>query len=226
MKKYGNKNMHHEFIVNSYVRVGFFGGVDEIGGNKIKVNSENASFFFDFGMGFSRTNDFLSEFLQPRKANGILDFVALGLLPCIKGIYREDYLKHVGLSHTPDPAVDGVLISHSHVDHVSYIHHLREDIPIYLSEQAFLILKALEDTGAAGFSEYLQLKKSFQLVPKKRGGGYTKGKVTVDREIQVVKPYETFEIGNFQIRSAPVDHSLQGAVGYIAENQEENCLYG
>lgn len=72
----------------------FYGGVDEIGGNKIQVNDEHGSFFFDFGMGFSRANDYLSEFLQPRKANGIMDFVTLGLLPCIKGIYREDYLKH------------------------------------------------------------------------------------------------------------------------------------
>ena len=203
----------------------FFGGVDEIGGNEIQITSPESGFFFDFGLGFGRANDFLSEFLQPRKSNGILDFVALGLLPCIKGIYREDYLKHVGLNHTAEPAVDGVCISHSHVDHVSYIHHLREDIPIYLSEQSLMILKALEDTGAAGFSEYLHLKKSFQLVPKKNGEGYKKGKVTVDRDIQVVEPYKTFEIGDFQIKSAPVDHSLPGAVGYIAENPEETVVY-
>jgi ribonuclease J len=207
------------------VGLDFFGGVDEIGGNKIRVKSKNASFFFDFGMGFSRANDYLSVFLQPRKANSILDFVALGLLPCIKGIYREDYLKHVGLNHTDEPAVDGVCVSHSHVDHVSYIHHLREDIPIYLSKQSFLILKALEDTGAASFSEYLHLKKSFQLIPKKNGQGYKKGKVTVDRDIRVVEPYESFQIGDFQMRSAPVDHSLPGANGYIAENGEETIVY-
>ena len=203
----------------------FFGGVDEIGGNKIQVTSPESSFFFDFGMGFSRANDYLSEFLQPRKANGILDFIALGLLPCIKGIYREDYLKHVGLSHTPDPAVDGVCISHSHVDHVSYIHHLREDIPIYLNEQSFLILKALEDTGATTFSEYLHLKKSFHLAPNKKGDGYTRQRIKVDRDVRVIKPYETFEIGDFRIISAPVDHSLPGASGYIADNDEHTIVY-
>ena len=70
----------------------FFGGVNEIGGNKILVKGSEGSFFFDFGMGFSRANDYLSEFLQPRKTNGIIDFVELGFLPYIKGIYREDYL--------------------------------------------------------------------------------------------------------------------------------------
>ena len=141
--------------------IDFFGGVDEIGGNKIRVRGKEESFFFDFGMAFSKANEYLSEFLQPRKANGILDFVQLGLLPCIKGIYREDYLRHVGLSHPEKPSIDGVLISHSHVDHVAYVHHLREDIPIYLSNESYLILKALEDTGTSSFSEYLHLKKTF-----------------------------------------------------------------
>ena len=125
-------------------------------------------------MGFSRANNYLSEFLQPRKSNGIIDFVELGFLPYIKGIYREDYLEHVGLGYEDKPSVDGVLISHSHVDHVSYIHHLREDIPIYLNKQSYLILKALEDTGATTFAEYLHLKKAFHIDTKKNGDGYTR----------------------------------------------------
>jgi ribonuclease J len=71
--------------------IDFFGGVDEIGGNKIRVKGENGSFFFDFGMGFSKANDYLSEFLQPRKANGSWTS-SPGFVTYIKGIYREDYL--------------------------------------------------------------------------------------------------------------------------------------
>jgi ribonuclease J len=203
----------------------FYGGVDEIGGNKIKVESSNSSFFFDFGLAFSQANTYLSEFLQPRKANGILDFVALGLLPCLKGIYREDYLRHVGLHHTPEPAVEGVLISHSHVDHVSYVHHLREDIPLYLSEESHLILRALEETGAATFCEFLHLKKSFQLLPKKRGEGYTRQTIPVDREIHLTPPYQKFQVGAFQVQSAPVDHSLPGAAAYLAEDGDGMTVY-
>ncbi len=206
-------------------KLAFYGGVDEIGGNKIKVTSPDSSFFFDFGLAFSRANTYLSEFLQPRKANGILDFVALGLLPCLKGIYREDYLRHVGLSHPEEPGVDGVLISHSHVDHVSYVHHLREDIPIHLSEESYLILRALEETGAASFSEYLHLKKSFQLVPKKTKDGYTRKTITVDRDLQITQPYQEFQVGGFRIQSAPVDHSLPGASAYLAENENGMMVY-
>jgi ribonuclease J len=206
--------------------IDFFGGVDEIGGNKIRVQGNESSFFFDFGMGFSHANDYLSEFLQPRKANGICDFVELGLLPNIKGIYREDYLRHVGLPYPDEPSVDGVLISHSHVDHVAYVHHLREDIPIYLTHESYLILKALEDTGAASFSEYLHLKKSFYLEPKKRGEGYMRSRANiVDRDLRFVKPYKKFEIGDFSIKSTPVDHSLPGASAFICENEDETIVY-
>lgn len=203
----------------------FYGGVGEIGGNKIKVDGKENSFFFDFGLAFNRANDYLSEFLQPRKSNGILDFVVLGLLPCIKGIYRDDYLRHSGLSYEREPAVDGVLISHSHIDHMAYIHHLREDIPVYLSEQSYLILKALENTGISSFSEYTVLKKSFHLVPKKRGDGHTRSNVTVDRDIRVLKPYQGYELGEFEFKLLPVDHSLPGAAGYITENSEDTIVY-
>ncbi len=206
--------------------IDFFGGVDEIGGNKIRVKDNSASFFLDFGMGFSRANDYLSEFLQPRKGNGILDFFELGLLPCVKGIYREDYLKHVGLTYPDEPSVDGVLISHSHVDHVAYVHHLREDIPVYLSNESYLILKALEDTGTSSFSEYLHLKKSFYLEPKKRGGGYKRSiGINVERDINIIEPYKPFNIGDFTIKSAPVDHSLPGASAFIIENNDETIVY-
>ena len=177
----------------------FYGGVNEIGGNKIRISGKDTSFLFDFGLAFNRANDFSLEFLAI--INGILDFVALGLLPWIKGIYREDYLRHSGLSYDKEPAVDGVFISHAHVDHAAYIHHLREDMPIYLSEESLFILKALEDTGIASFSDYTQLKKSFHLVPKKRGEGHTRSKEKVPRDIRIIKPYKNFQVGEFNIKS-------------------------
>jgi ribonuclease J len=83
--------------------------------NKKSSNSQNnvSSLFLDFGMSFSKANSYFSEFLQPRKLNGIMDFIELGMLPKIKGIYREDYLKHCGLKSCELPCVDGILSSHA-----------------------------------------------------------------------------------------------------------------
>ncbi len=215
-------------MVENMVSIDFYGGVNEIGGNKILVNHNTTSLFLDFGMSFSQSNKYFSEFLQPRKANGIRDFLELGLLPQIKGIYREDYLRHCGLSSQEDPAVEGLLLSHAHMDHSAYIHHLREDIPLYMTEESYFILKVLEDTSAVSFIDMLKLKKNFHFTPKKNGEGYKRlgGKAAVvERDVHIVKPYEKFQIGDFTIKSAPVDHSLPGASAYLLETGNETVVY-
>ena len=68
----------------------FYGGVDEIGGNKIKVNADSTSLMLDFGMSFSKTGRYFDNFINPRKSNGIGDYIELELIPKIKGIYRMD----------------------------------------------------------------------------------------------------------------------------------------
>lgn len=215
----------------------FYGGVNEIGGNKILVDNKDSSnsddknissLFLDFGMSFSKAGDYFSEFLQPRKLNGIMDFVELGLLPKIKGIYREDYLKHCGLECSKEPSVDGVLLSHAHMDHCAYIHHLREDIPIFMRKESEIILSVLEETGKSSFGEIMSLKKSFHYVPKKRGEGYKKltGKeAKVERNIVSIDPYSPFDINGFKVTSIPVDHSLPGSSAYFLESDDEAIVY-
>jgi len=210
------------------VRIDFYGGVDEIGGNKILLGSNSTSIFLDFGMSFKKANDYFSEFLQPRKGNGIMDFVEMGLLPNINGIYRDDYLRHSGLNSTENRSVDGVLLSHAHMDHSAYIHHLRHDIPLFMTKDSQLILKVLEDTSAVSFGETLEYKKTFHLIEKKSLDGFKRlsgNDAKLERVVNIVEPYKNFEIGNFTIRSAPVDHSLPGASAFIIENNDETIVY-
>ena len=210
------------------VKIDFYGGVDEIGGNKILLKSNSTSIFLDFGMSFKKANDYFSEFLQPRKGNGIMDFVEMGLLPDINGIYRDDYLQHSGLNSTENRSVDGVLLSHAHMDHSAYIHHLRHDIPLFMTKDSQLILKVLEDTSAVSFGETLEYKKTFHLTAKKSLDGFKRlsgNDAKLERVVNIVEPYKNFEIGNFTIRSAPVDHSLPGASAFIMENNDETTVY-
>jgi ribonuclease J len=51
----------------------FYGGVNEIGGNKILLADQDSQVFLDFGMRFSLANQYFDEFVQPRKCNGILN---------------------------------------------------------------------------------------------------------------------------------------------------------
>ncbi len=125
----------------------FLGGVGEIGGNKILVEDGDTRLFLDFGMSFGQAKNYFSEFLQPRKCNGVGDFIEFGLLPDIKGIYRQDYLAHMGKELQDEPYVTDVLLTHAHADHASYIHHLRKDINIWVSPATGSILHALDDTA-------------------------------------------------------------------------------
>ena len=40
-------------------------------------------------MSFSKRGKYFEEFLTPRTANGIGDFIAMRLIPDIKGVYRD-----------------------------------------------------------------------------------------------------------------------------------------
>ena len=77
------------------VKLIFYGGVDEIGGNKILLEDSGTKIFLDFGMSFNKRGLYFEEFLTPRTANGIGDFLEMDLIPDIAGVYRTDLLKHL-----------------------------------------------------------------------------------------------------------------------------------
>ncbi len=64
----------------------FYGGVNEIGGNKILLEDKGTKIFLDFGMQMAKVNQYFAEFLNPRKLSGCGDMFEFDLLPDIKGI--------------------------------------------------------------------------------------------------------------------------------------------
>ena len=89
------------------------------------------------------------------------DLLEFGLLPPLRGLYRQDYARHSGYGDEREKTVfDGVLLTHAHLDHAAYIHYLRPDIPIYCTEATKLILQAIEDTG--GDQEYTIYKEKLR----------------------------------------------------------------
>lgn len=205
----------------------FFGGVGEIGGNKILLEDEDTRLFLDFGMSFKQSGKFFSEFLQPRKCNCIEDFRITSLLPDLKGVYRLDYLHHLGRPEE-DCGVDAVLLSHAHADHAAYIHHLRKDIPIYMSPETHAILQTLEDTGSGSFSDLIHHTETFKLRPKKRGSGLMRLKgeeAKTRRPINIVESGRSFYIRSIEIKPYWVDHSLPGATAFLIHTSQGTILY-
>lgn len=122
------------------VELRFYGGVDEIGGNKVLVCDGDTRIFLDFGMSFASRGSFYSApFLSPRDGRSLIE---LGILPRIDGIYRFDDSVR---------SVDAVFLSHAHMDHAAYISTIKRSIPVYCGETAMAILKALDEIRMGGF---------------------------------------------------------------------------
>ena len=203
----------------------FYGGVNEIGGNKILLEDQDTRVFLDFGMSFSLANQYFDEFMQPRKCNGILDLLEFGLLPDLKGLYRCDYLSHCNLSPDPEPSFDGVLLSHAHMDHCSYIHYLRDDVPLYCTQGAKDIMQALDETGSTGTCELISLKESFKTYVNKKGdeSKLYGEKAKKPRPYNIVE--NRFTVGEFEAEALPVSHSLEGATAYILHTSAGPVVY-
>lgn len=120
--------------------VTFYGGVGEIGGNKILLRDRDTRILLDFGMSISMKKRYYSApFLAPRNERSLLAF---GILPGIQGIYEFE---------EDDPSVDAVFLTHSHSDHSAYVSFLKRSIPIHCGETAATILKALDETRVSRF---------------------------------------------------------------------------
>ncbi|MBY9000483.1 MAG: MBL fold metallo-hydrolase [Candidatus Heimdallarchaeota archaeon] len=199
------------------------GAAGEIGGNKILLEDKDTKIFLDFGLSFGKWGNYFTPYLQPRKWSYINDFIKLGLLPDLEGLYRADYENRYRTSK-PDPEYDGIILSHPHLDHAGHISFVRADIPVHCSMGGKAILEVLEETGT-GFNEYTQLKEAFKLRP------YTKDptKMTRDNDSVTERKMNIFtnktKINNLTVHSFPVDHSICGANSFVIETSAGNIVY-
>lgn len=96
-------------------------------------------------MNFKKESEFYEEYLKPRSTRGIYDYLTLGLLPPLD-IYREDLIPgDLNRNKLKSVDLDGVLISHAHMDHAGYVGLLGKDIPVFSSAMTAAILKASQD---------------------------------------------------------------------------------
>lgn len=247
------------------MKITCYGGVGEIGGNKVMVEDGEARFFFDFGIPFGERARFFEEFLNPRAATGLLDVIEMGLLPPLEGAYRRDleppgafWQRIKNSPHLKSPSqridkVDGVLVSHAHVDHIGYISFLRPDMPVYTSAMTGFIAKAMQDSGVTDFE-----REIVYAVPREEREGVLQtmrnskansapasqrpfrfhdlqrlgpdalsfwSETPGSRDLSPVPPAVADSIGGLALRAFPVDHSIFGSTAYAVETSAGWVVY-
>ncbi len=179
------------------LRVFFFGGQNEIGGNKILLDDGDTRLFLDFGRSFKSESDYLDQpFVTAQTPKDLLTIKAI---PHLQGVYKNagyepmyDQSGFVGLCGQAEKrALDAILVSHAHVDHAGYLGLIRSDVKFFGSQitKAFLSLRReihedwtvkYDDDNFVGMSEM-----------------------------------ETVKIGNAEVTHIGVDHSIPGASAFI-----------
>jgi ribonuclease J len=171
----------------------FYGGVNEIGGNKILLQTEDGTVLLDFGRRMNEYGKYFSDYLQARSKNALRDLLRLQILPKIDGIYtpylvdmttlfeNEDVAQKVPLTEALDywktldvrpcnpehPAVDGVFITHAHFDHIQDVSFLDPSIPVYCTEKTKVLAKAMTDVSPSGVDDqYYKLSKESTIKQK------------------------------------------------------------
>ncbi len=196
----------------------FYGGINEIGGNKILLEDNKAKIWLDFGMSYSQFYKYYAEFLVPRKYNALKDFFEFNLTPDLKGLYRDDFLKKMRRKPVKKLNYDAVFLSHAHLDHSAYITHLHKDMPIYCGKTTKLILQAMQDTGSGSFNDYIIYKEAFVTRNNKAIPKYP-------RNIITFRTKDKIQIKDLTIEPVHVDHSLPGSYGFIIHTSKGPVVY-
>jgi len=99
-------------------------GTKEIGGSCVELQAANSRILIDFGMPLVDGDGerFDSKSIEGKARE---ELVQSNILPDIKGLYKNE-----------EKAVDGILISHAHLDHYGLLSYVNPDIPVYMSQGA------------------------------------------------------------------------------------------
>jgi ribonuclease J len=239
---------------DTMTRITVWDGADCVGGNKILLQDRDLTLWLDFGQNLSRLMDYYEEFIKPQRSRGLYELFVMGLLPPVRGIYHERFLEDYRYDQwqTQLEQVDGVLLSHAHLDHAGDLQYLRGDIPLICSAESALLLRALqdmgkEDSGTILVRRFEQKNGEFQTLAWNR----KETPLATFRPVHVVdgdpEPMQSFwtqlpeerhtkcdvrplqrlngSVNGHRVRFFPIDHSIPGAGAWAVETEAGWVVY-
>ncbi len=161
-------------------------GSKEIGGSCVEIQSVESRILIDFGLPLvdSNKNPFDPDSISCKP---IEELKKDKILPDIRGLYKNE-----------NPQFDGILISHSHLDHYGLLDFANEQIPVYISEGA----KELVDVTNIFSNKNIHLSKTI-----------------------IIKNESPLYIKDLKITPYLVDHSAFDAFAFLIESEGQRLFY-
>jgi len=161
-------------------------GTKEIGGSCVELKTASSRILIDFGIPLV-TRDHKPFDANLLKGKTVQELKDQGVLPDIKGLYKNEKAD-----------LNGILISHSHLDHYGFLQYVNPEVPIYLSQ---------------GAEQLINISNIF--VPTKVGKLNT----------NIVSHKKPFKLGDFTITPFLVDHSAFDALAFLIEAEGKRLFY-
>jgi len=160
-------------------------GTHEIGGSCVEISTKKTRILIDFGMPLvnAKKEKFDSKELIGKS---IEELKKSNILPNIKGLYNNE-----------EKAIDGILISHAHMDHYGLLNYVHKDIPVYMSKGADELIKI-----SSIFTPNKLSKISSKIINKKY-----------------------FNIGDIKVTPYLADHSAFDALAFLVEASGKRLFY-
>ena len=182
------------------VSLTFYGGANEIGGNKILLEDKGARIYLDFGQSFDFGEGYFYDWLQPRSAHGLEVYFEFGLMPRVRKLYNKSMLELTDLKYEK-PDIDAVFISHSHSDHTNHLPFLDESIPVYMGHGTNRLLEI-----------YHKLYSSLCDIGE-------------HENLRLFKSGDKIKVKHLVIEPIHVEHSVPGAYGFIVHTSKGALIY-
>ncbi len=176
----------------------FYGGIGTIGGTKITVEEGGYRVLFDFGLNYAPGGDFWGGKVQARTgAAGLRDYVTLGYMPAVDGLYKPGQAESLGLKAGAGERTQ-VFISHLHLDHMAVVDYLADEIPVWMHRESLALFRAVAETGER---------------PAVPIGA---------RAFEWEKP---IQVGPMKVTPVEVDHDVPGASALLIETSAGTVVY-
>jgi len=159
-------------------------GTHEIGGTLIELASGKSRLLLDAGYPLFLNGNPIDDKVANQPPEELLK---LGVLPGVEGLYKWD-----------SPSIDGIIISHAHLDHYGLLKYVHPDIPVYIS---------------AGTKTLIEISQKFQICE------------AYPINARLFEMYKPFVMGNFTVKPYLIDHSAFDAAAFEISSEGKTVIY-